>query len=139
MRALVQHLEVQRIDGRDVRVALLTLEDDGVLVEGEEVHLTRPLPVAASAVSRCGDCRSWRRLDVYVPEQDASVLSEFGTCLRADGEQLRMHPESMSLVPTDVEIIGARDAATCDGSGYFSALITRDRFGCVGFEKTEKV
>ena len=91
---------------------------------------------------RCGDCKHWKRLDVYLEADEAGIThgttepSEFGRCVKADGEsfQGRFSVENGTIYKDDITSIGDRNAATCDGSGYYSALITRDRFGCVDFE-----
>ncbi len=83
---------------------------------------------------RCGDCKHWKPVPVYDDETDALVLEGLGWCMKLDGEAFSGGPDDGSISRTDIEIMGDRDAAACDGSGYRAALLTRDRFGCVLFE-----
>jgi hypothetical protein len=83
---------------------------------------------------KCGDCKFWKPVPVYDDDTDAMVLQGLGWCMRIDGDEVICGgPDGGGLSSSDVEKLGARDAAACDGSGYRAALLTRDRFGCVGF------
>lgn len=87
---------------------------------------------------RCGDCKHWRKLNVQAPD-DADDWEEpgpFGQCKKAEGEVYDWN-SSRSYVDRGL-LNDERNAIPCDGSGYHAALITRDRFGCVDFEATER-
>jgi hypothetical protein len=91
---------------------------------------------------RCGDCKHWHQA-VIEEDEDASdwktVLTDLGFCQAVEGEPInaavRSRDNEALLRKRDIEEIGDRKAAPCDGSGYAAALLTRDNFGCVLFEQ----
>jgi len=87
---------------------------------------------------RCGDCKFWKPAPVVDYDGEAGpldLLEGLGWCMRIDSSDvICAGPRDGNLSKSDAERLGARDAAACDGSGYRAALLTRDRFGCVGFQ-----
>lgn len=96
---------------------------------------------------RCGDCKHWQQAyiendaDDFDPYKDA-VLSDLGFCQAVEGEAVCAAPRSRDNEPLlrkrDLDDVGTRMAIPCDGSGYSAALLTRDNFGCVLFEKNDQ-
>lgn len=86
---------------------------------------------------KCGECKFWKPATKWNDDTDEQdVLEGLGFCMAIQGEAVQADPDE-SISQYQIDKIGDRIATPCDGSGYRAALLTRDRFGCILFERLE--